>query len=95
MGYLDDNLPLGSINEPNAPWNENPEREFEVLVSLTRSKTVKIKTSNYKIRTYKDEDGQYCEEVDFSDTDLKSIVEDQVSLPVGRWHVDEFEVIPE
>lgn len=95
MGYLDDNLPLGSKDDSNAPWNSNPEREFEVLVSLTVSKTVKIKTSDYKINTYKDEDGDYCEDIDFSDTDLKSIVEEHIELPAKDWNIDEFEVIPE
>lgn len=66
--------PLGAEHDPNAPWNQvdNPEREIEVTVSVTLSKTVKIKVSDYSITdSGKDEDGEYFEDIDYSKCDLK------------------------
>lgn len=65
--------PIGA-DTPNAPWNQvdNPEREIEVTVSVTLSKTVKIKVSDYSITdSGKDEDGEYFEDIDYSKCDLK------------------------
>lgn len=98
--------PLGAQYDPNAPYNEKPlpEKEVEVLVSITLSKTFKIKVSNYS---------EVNGKLDFSDTDLKSAVEEQIVLPneahklvipsyssyavakhnLAGWNVDEFEVI--
>lgn len=75
--------PPGAEHDPNAPWNQvdNPEREIEVTVSVTLSKTVKIKVSDYEIDSGKDEDGNYFEEVDYSNCDLKEEVMKQVYLP--------------
>lgn len=76
--------PPGAEHDPNAPWNQEelPEREIEVTVSVTLSKTVKIKVSDYTITdSGKDEDGDYFEDVDYSDCDLKSAVENQIVLP--------------
>lgn len=81
MGYLDNNLPLGAKEDPNAPWNQNPEIEIEVLVSITLSKSVKVRTSDYKLKSYTDEDGGYCEDIDLSNTNLKEIIEEQIYLP--------------
>ena len=97
---------------PNAPWNQvdNPERKIEVTVSVTLSKTVKIKVSDYEITdSGKDEDGEYFEDIDCSNCDLKSAVEEQIVLPqsahmyaksnpkvhedLSNWCVDDFEVI--
>ena len=105
------NYPCGT-DEPNAPWNQadNPEREIEVTVSVTLSKTVKIKVSDYEITdSGKDEDGEYFEDIDCSNCDLKSAVEEQIVLPqtahmyvksnpkvhedLSNWCVDDFEVI--
>lgn len=75
--------PLGS-DTPDAPWNQvdNPEREVEVLVSITLSKTFKVKVSDYTITdSGKDEDGDYFEDIDYSECDLKSAVESQIVLP--------------
>lgn len=75
--------PCGT-DEPNAPWNQadNPEREIEVTVSVTLSKTVKIKVSDYEITdSGKDEDGEYFEDIDYSNCDLNGAVENQVTLP--------------
>lgn len=85
--YDNYNYPLGADN-PDAPWNqeENPEREIEVTVSVTLSKTIKVKVSDYDIiNSGKDEDGEYFEEVDYSNCDLKSAVEGQIVLPQKAW----------
>ena len=76
--------PPGVEHAPNAPWNQvdNPEREIEVTVSVTLSKTVKIKVSDYEITdSGKDEDGEYFEDIDYSNCDLKGAVEEQIVLP--------------
>lgn len=75
--------PPGADTE-DAPWNQvdNPEREIEVTVSVTLSKTVKIKVSDYSITdSGKDEDGEYFEDIDYSKCDLKRAVEEQITLP--------------
>lgn len=76
------NYPMGA-DTPDAPWNQadNPEREVEVLVSITLSKTVKVKVSDYTIEGDKDEDNNYFESIDYSDCDFKSAVESQIVLP--------------
>lgn len=77
------NYPMGADTK-DAPWNQvdNPEREIDVTVSVTLSKTVKIKVSDYEITdSGKDEDGEYFEDIDYSNCDLKSAVEEQIVLP--------------
>ena len=79
--------PIGS-DTPDAPWNkeENPKKEIEVTVSVTLSKTVKIKVSDYEIiDSGKDEDGEYFEDIDYSNCDLKGAVEEQIVLPQKAW----------
>lgn len=76
--------PLGAEYNPNAPWNQvdNPEREIEVTVSVTLSKTVKVRVSDYEIAdSGKDEDGEYFEDIDYSNCDLKGAVEEQYPTP--------------
>ena len=52
------------------------------LMHLGIKKTVKIKVSDYTITdSGKDEDGEYFEDVDYSDCDLKGAVEEQIYLP--------------
>lgn len=68
----------------DAPWNkkENSEREIEVLISVTLSKSVKIKVDDYTIIDEGvDEDGYPYENIDFSTCDLKEAVSNQVVLP--------------
>ena len=108
--YDNYNYPLGADN-PDAPWNqkENPEREIEVTVSVTLSKTIKVKVSDYEITdSGKDEDGEYFEDIDYSNCDLKGAVEEQIVLPqtahmyvksnpkvhenLSNWCVDDLEV---
>lgn len=77
------NYPMGA-DTPDAPWNQvdNPEREIEVLVSITLSKAFKVKVSDYTITdSGKDEDGDYFEDIDYSECDLKSAVESKIVLP--------------
>ena len=104
------NYPMGA-DTPDAPWNQvdNPEREIEVTVSVTLSKTVKIKVSDYEITdSGKDDDGEYFEDIDYSNCDLKGAVEEQIVLPqsahtyvksnpkvhedLSNWCVDDLEV---
>lgn len=76
--------PIGAENDTAAPWNQKelPNKEIEVLVSITLSKSVKIKVSDYVITEVgKDEDGDYFEDIDYSDCDLKGAVEEQILLP--------------
>lgn len=93
--------PPGAEHDSRAPYNEveTPEREIEVTVSVTLSKTVKIKVSDYEIiDSGKDEDGEHFEDIDYSNCDLKSAVKEQVKLPQDiykSWDVDDFEVILE
>lgn len=77
-----DNYPLGA-NTPDAPWNQtNEEKEIEVTVSITLSKTFKILVSDYTIvDSGKDEDGEYFKDIDYSDCDLKRAVNNQITLP--------------
>lgn len=77
------NYPVGS-DTSSAPWNQVdlPEKEIEVLVSVTLSKTVKVRVSDYKIADCgKDEDGDYFESIDYSECDLQGAVKDQIVLP--------------
>ena len=103
--------PPGAEYDSNAPWNQvdNPEREIEVTVSVTLSKTVKIKVSDYEITdSGKDEDGEYFEDIDYSNCNLKDAVEEQIILPqsahmyvkgnskvqedLSNWYVDDLEL---
>ena len=76
--------PMSQSEWDNAPWNQvdNPKREIDVTVSVTLSKTVKIKVSDYKITdSGRDEDGECFEDIDYSNCDLKGAVEEQIVLP--------------
>ena len=82
------NYPLGAEFDSNTPWNqkENPEKEVEVLVSITMSKTVKLRVTDYKIIDFgKDEDGNYYEEIDYSECDLKGAVMAQIPHIKPYW----------
>lgn len=77
------NCPVGSDTK-NAPWNQvdNPEIEIEVTVSITLSKTVKIKVSDYEITGCNMDDEGHCfSEIDYSNCNLKEAVEEQIFLP--------------
>ena len=81
--------PPGAEYDSNAPWNQvdNPEREIKVTVSVTLSKTVKIKVSDYEItNSGKDEDGNYYEDIDYSQCDFKEAVEKQITMPQDAYY---------
>ena len=89
-----DNYPLGAEHDPRAPYNqkENEDKEIEVDITLTLRKTAKILTSDYDITDCgKDEDGEYFEEIDYSNCDLVKEVKEQVELPKG-WEIEEIDV---
>ncbi len=78
------NLPIGAENNSSAPYNEKElkEREIDVLISLTISKSVKIKVSDYSIvDSGNDGDNSYFEDIDYSECDLNNVVHQQVILP--------------
>lgn len=82
------NYPMGADTK-DAPWNQvdNPEREIEVTVSVTLSKTVKVRVSDYEITdSGKDEDGEHFENIDYSNCNLKGAVEEQIVLPQKAWN---------
>lgn len=68
---------------PEKVYNDqNPEKEIEVTVSMTLSKTVKIKVDDYKVLdSGNDEDGTYFENIDYSYCDLENAVQEQMFLP--------------
>lgn len=76
--------PISQADWDRAPWSqkEPKPKEIEVTVSVTLSKTMKVKVDDYTIVSKDgDEDGQYYEDIDFSDCDLVSAVKDQHYLP--------------
>ena len=85
--YNNYDYPYGA-DGPNAPWNQvdNPEKEIEVTVSITLSKTVKIKVSDYIVYSNEDERGRCFDTLDYSDCDLKKAVKDQIILPQNAYN---------
>lgn len=77
------NYPMGA-DTPDAPWNQvdNPEREIEVTISITLSRTAKIKVTDYEVADFGiDEDGMHFEDIDYSNCDLTTAVQEQITLP--------------
>lgn len=74
--------PPGAEFDPRAPYNQVdlPEKEIEVTISVTLSKTVKVTVNDYEVDEGRDEDGYYCN-YDFSECNLQKAVEDQIVLP--------------
>ncbi len=96
---MNSNVPIGANSDPNAPWNqEDPKpRTIEVTVSITLSKTVRIKVDDYIAEEYSDEDGYHGISYDYSECNLEQAVRDQITLPnnVGEfndWIEDDFAV---
>lgn len=76
--------PMGAEHDSRAPYNEvePSEKEVEVTISVTLSKTVKIKVTDYEIiDSGKDEDGEHFEDIDYSNCDLKKAVKEKITLP--------------
>lgn len=80
--YNNYDYPCGT-DGPNAPWNQKelPEKEIEVTVYITLSKTVKIKVSDYTVYSIEADNGKCFDDIDYSDCNLKEAVEKQVYLP--------------
>lgn len=74
--------PPGAEFDPRAPYNQVdlPEKEIEVTISVTLSKTVKVMVNDYEVEEDADEGGRYLS-YDFSGCNLNKAVEDQVVLP--------------
>lgn len=76
--------PAGAEYDKNAPYNkaDKEEKEIEVTVSITLSKTIKVKVSDYEIEPFeKNEDGDYTENIDYSNCNLEEAVREQIHLP--------------
>lgn len=89
------NAPVGADYDTDAPWNrkEVPEKEIEVLVSLTLSKTFRIKVNDYTVNdSGVNEDGGYFEDTDYSDCNLRKAVEEQILLPHNTYKRDILDV---
>lgn len=101
------NYPAGAQYDPNAPWNQSDieEKEIEVTISITLSKTTKVIVPTYN---------GHIDAIE--NDDLKSYVKDQIYLPhelpllailpevtipekmvkdFSDWNIDDFEVIKE
>ena len=86
--YNNYDYPYGT-DGPNAPWNQKelPEKEIEVTVYITLSKTVKIKVSDYTIYSIEADNGKCFDDIDYSNCNLKEAVEKQVYLPQEAGHL--------
>lgn len=83
--------PMGADTK-DAPWNKKPNRpkEIEVLVSVTLSKSFHITVDDYEVLAEgKDEDGEFFQDIDYSNCDLHRAVDEQLVLPqeAHRWVV--------
>lgn len=74
--------PDGAANDPKAPYNEvkNPEVEVDLYVWYNIGKPIKIRTSDYEIDEWDDEDGHHWKP-DFRTTDFWSLIEEQCPAP--------------
>ena len=72
----------GSYNDPSAPWNQSepPEKDFDVVISQTLSKSTEVTTTNYIYTEdveYDDEGGKFLvRDLDTSDTNWKEAFEE-------------------
>lgn len=66
--------PPGAEFDSRAPWNEQevPERQFDVCISQTLSKSTRVTTNDYVPEVDQDEDGVYESTADTSDTDWEA-----------------------
>lgn len=89
------NYPEGSENKDSA-WYSQEEKEIPINVTVTLNKIYKIKVSDYKINDYgKDEDGEYFEDIDYSECDLSGLRRQVVStFLLDGWDINDinFEV---
>lgn len=92
------NYPVMSTSElDSAPWNqeENSEKEIEVTISITYSKTVKVKVDDYTYYDEEDDEGECHRIYDFSNCNLKRAVISQIDTvhDLSTWDKDDFEVM--
>ena len=81
MSSAADYYPPGAYNDPRAPYNEVeiPEREFDVCISQSLSKSTSIYTQDYQPE-YDEEDGHTY--ADTSETDWKKAYQDVAMTPL-------------
>lgn len=90
---MNSNCPVGTANDPNAPWNDvSPENlEFNVTVSQSLSKNVTVTTNDYtqgEIYSEKEWDGEsYCTVTyegnpDTSDTNWRKAYKEEHDTPL-------------
>ena len=81
--------PPGAEFNSNAPWNqvEVPERQFDVCISQTLSKSTGVTTNDYVPGVVQEEDGYYPYS-DTSDTDWEEAYESEHLTPLQL--IDEF-----
>lgn len=76
--------PMSQSEWDRAPWNQVDPKpiKLDVVVSVTLSKTFTIDVDDYTVE-YEgaDEDGNYTQEIDYSDCNLTEAVENQCYLP--------------
>lgn len=81
--------------------NENSPREVNVCVSITMHKSIKICVDDYSIiDEYKDEDGNYNIDIDYSTCNLNTPAYEVLHKEIEEmqnngWDEDEFETILE
>ena len=75
--------PPGAEFDPRAPWNEQevPERQFDVCISQTLSKSTRVTTNDYVYEVDQDEDGVY-ETADTSDTNWEKAYKGEHLTPL-------------
>ena len=75
--------PLGAEFDPRAPWNEQevPEKQFDVCISQTLSKSTRVTTNDYIPKEDQDEDGVY-ESTGISDTNWKKAYKNEHLTPL-------------
>lgn len=91
--------PEGAEHSNTSPWNieSNPSRKIEVEVTITLSKKLSLWVDDYRIvDSGVDEDGEYFEDIDYSECDVEKAVRNQIPLSdrgsLNEWEVDYLEV---
>ena len=76
--------PMTKSQWDSAPFNEKPmpEKEFEVCITQTLSKTVKVTTNKYLLDEGVDDDGHRYSGADTSDTNWKEVYKDEHYTPI-------------
>lgn len=84
------NFPIMSQSElDRAPFNQSnlPPKIVPVIVTVTLSKRVNVLVDDYSINSAgMDEDGNYYEDIDYSQCDFKEAVEKQITMPQDAYY---------